>query len=69
MKTDDCIRRNHDACDGTNLDSAMGCSCACHDEPEICHYCNGSGEGRADGSRCTYCRGRGTEQPNREDEE
>ena len=28
-------------------------------EPEICGYCNGSGEGMHDGTRCSYCRGTG----------
>jgi hypothetical protein len=25
----------------------------------ICHHCNGSGEGPADGTSCSFCRGRG----------
>lgn len=31
------------------------------DEDEICHRCNGSGEGMWDGSCCSHCRGRGVE--------
>ena len=29
-------------------------------EPEICGYCNGSGEGLYPGTRCHYCQGSGT---------
>ena len=28
---------------------------------EICHRCNGSGEGMYDGSRCGFCKGTGEE--------
>lgn len=28
-------------------------------EPALCGACNGSGEGAADGTRCSICRGRG----------
>lgn len=31
------------------------------DEDPICHYCNGSGEGMYDGSRCGFCKGTGIE--------
>lgn len=27
---------------------------------QTCHLCNGSGEGRADGSTCPDCKGRGS---------
>ena len=29
-------------------------------EPELCTACNGSGEGQYDGTRCSYCGGRGS---------
>ena len=29
-------------------------------EPELCVHCNGSGEGQYDGTRCSYCGGRGS---------
>ena len=29
-------------------------------EPELCTACNGSGEGMYDGTKCSYCGGRGT---------
>jgi hypothetical protein len=28
-------------------------------ESNICHHCNGSGEGPADGTSCSFCRGTG----------
>lgn len=28
-------------------------------EPEVCSACNGSGEGQYDGTRCSYCGGKG----------
>jgi hypothetical protein len=31
------------------------------EEGEICHHCNGSGEGMTDGSCCWYCKGSGDE--------
>ena len=31
------------------------------DEPLICHQCNGTGEGRASGLSCSYCKGTGKE--------
>ena len=30
------------------------------EEDELCTACNGSGEGQYDGTRCSYCHGRGT---------
>ena len=30
-KSDDCERGHHERCDGTNLNSPMGCECECHD--------------------------------------
>lgn len=38
------------------------------EDPPICSYCNGSGEGMYDGSICGHCKGSGVER-NREDEE
>ena len=31
------------------------------DNPPICPYCNGSGEGMYDGTRCWHCKGEGVE--------
>ena len=31
------------------------------DNPPICAYCNGSGEGMYDGTRCWHCKGEGVE--------
>ena len=38
-------------------------------EPEICIYCNGSGEGQYDGTRCGYCGGKGTISHDMEEQE
>jgi len=42
---------------------------ASNDEPEelICPTCNGSGEGRYDGTRCTSCGGSGVERTERDE--
>ena len=29
------------------------------DDDDICIHCNGSGEGQYDGTRCSWCKGRG----------
>ena len=39
------------------------------DEPEICQYCNGSGEGMYDGTRCSHCHGNGTIRHDLEEQE
>ena len=39
------------------------------DEPELCTYCNGSGEGMYDGTRCGHCGGRGTMRHDMEEQE
>ena len=31
------------------------------EDPPICPYCNGSGEGMYDGTRCWHCKGGGVE--------
>ena len=36
---------------------------------DYCGVCNGSGEGRYDGSRCWACKGKGVPQHNREEED
>ena len=41
----------------------------CIDEPLLCGDCNGSGEGRYDGSSCFSCKGSGEIPARREDEE
>jgi len=29
------------------------------DSEQMCGYCNGSGEGQYDGTRCSHCKGKG----------
>jgi len=36
---------------------------------ELCHWCNGSGEGQAAGTRCPNCKGTGTEHIKQENDE
>ena len=35
---------------------------------KLCNVCDGSGEGRADGSRCMSCKGKGTSEDDGEEE-
>ena len=36
------------------------------DEPGLCAWCNGSGEGMHDGTTCTHCKGSGEERRNKD---
>lgn len=56
-------------CDGPDRDLCDGCPSEedCQGKP-LCHRCDGSGEGMADGSTCYHCRGQGVE-PRRDEDE
>ncbi len=56
----DATEREHDRMDELKRDWELDrISDKAESEPEICGYCNGSGEGMTDGARCRVCKGRG----------
>ena len=64
------VKSNWDLIDWSNKAQAVKGNTTMNDEhehieddedDEICHWCNGSGEGMYDGSRCGHCKGTGVE--------
>jgi hypothetical protein len=55
----DALLRANDICPDCEAPFGGGCSCSDDMSWTICETCNGSGEGPADGTVCSVCRGHG----------